>query len=133
MNLLYPPDWIKSDGTLYKADATLPAGTYYAPVRLRGANAFGGTLIANAALIATATVDGNDLPMTEARFYAATGSVDGWIDLAAVTDVTMTSSAGAYGIGGTGSVCDLEQASARIKLVVATQGTCTFYPTIKDA
>lgn len=129
MDRLTPPDWIRNDGQQFKYNATLAAGTYYAIIPLRGATAFGGTLIADATLVATATVDGNDLPVTASTFYAATGGTSGWTDESAITDVTINASAGAYAIG---HVCDFERSGARVKLVVTTEGVCTLYLTIKS-
>lgn len=128
MNLLFPPDWIKSDGTLYKYNASLAAGTYYAIIPLRGATAFGGTFITDGVTAATATIDGNDLPMTEARKYAAINTEDGWTDESAITDVTIA--AGATKAFALGHVVDFVRAAARVHLVVTAQGTCIFYPTI---
>lgn len=127
MHLLNPPDWIRNDGQQFKFGASLAAGTYYAIIPLRGATAFGGTFYTDAACIATATVDGNDLPMTDARKYAATGT-SGWTDESAIADVSITAGADTFALG---HVLDFERSGARVKLVVATAGVCTFYPTIK--
>ena len=129
MHLLNPPDWFRSDGQQFKFGASLAAGTYYAIIPLRGATAFGGTFITDGVTAATATVDGHDLPMTEARVYAAVNTEDGWTDEAAIPDVVMA--AGATKAFALGHVVDFVRASARVHLVVTAQGTCVFYPTIK--
>lgn len=130
MHLLNPPDWIKSDGTLFKFGATLAAGTYYAVIPLRGACEFAGTFLTDGALEGTATVDGNDVPssVTAATDYAATGT-GGWTDESAITDVAITAGTTSWSLG---HVVDYERARARVKLVVTTGGTCTLYPTIKE-
>lgn len=129
MHLLNPPDWIKSDGTLYKYGATLAAGTYYAVIPLQGSCEFGGTFLTDGALEATATVDGNDVPtsVAAATDYAATGT-GGWTDESAITDVAMTAGTTSWALG---HVVDFERARARVKLVVTTGGVITFYPTLK--
>lgn len=130
MNKLFPPDWIRSDGALFKATASLAAGTYYAKIDMQGRDEFGGTFITDGATVATATVDGTDLPVTEASFYGANGGAAGWTDESVITDVAIA--AGATLAFALGHVVEFERGSARVHLAVTVAGPCTFYPTLKD-
>ena len=130
MDLLFPPDWyLETTGALTKATASLPAGTYYARIRLGTAHGFGGTFVTDGACVATATVDGNDAPSSVAADYVATGT-GGWTDESVITDVAITAGPTSFALG---HVVDFERSRARVKLVVSTPGVCTFYPTIKGA
>lgn len=127
-DLLNPPDWyLETTGALTKATTSLAVGTYYAVIRKMGKSGFGGTFISDGACVATATVDGNDAPSSVASDYAATGTV-GWTDEATITDVAIAAASTSFALG---HVVDYERGRARVKLVVATAGVCTFYPTIK--
>lgn len=124
------PDWyLQTTGALTKATASLAAGTYYAKIDLQGSHSFGGTFLTDGVVVATATVDGNDVPtsVAAATDYAATGT-GGWTDESAVTDVTIAAATTSFALG---HVLDFERSAARVKLVVTTGGVCTFYPTVK--
>jgi hypothetical protein len=130
MNKLHPPDWfLETTGAQSKATASLAAGTYYAKIDLQGRCAFGGTFHTDGVVEATATVDGNDLPtgVAAATDHAATGT-GGWTDESAITDVAIAAASTSFALG---HVVEFERSRARVKLVVATPGVCTFYPTIK--
>ena len=126
MNLPSPPKWIKSDGTVQEAGASLVAGTYYAEIPKGRASGFSATLVYDGDIEATATIEGSDLPqkVSAATSYAAAG-VSGWVSWATgLGTVTMTGTEGSAAW----QVADFESARARVALVVTVAGVCTLYP-----
>ena len=130
MRGLFIPDWYTlTTGALIKGNASLPVGTYFAKIDLQGSCEFGGTFITDGVCEATATVEGNDAPSGVATDYAAVNTV-GWTDESAVTDVAIAAGTTSFALG---HVVEFERGRARVKLVVATPGVCSFYPTVKGA
>lgn len=126
-DLFFPPDWLtETSGVIVKPTASLAAGTYYAVIRKQGMNRFGGTLVSDGTIVATATVDGNDAPSSLSSDYVATGT-GGWTDESAITDVSITAASTSFSLG---HVTDFERGRARVKLVVSTPGVVAFHPTI---
>lgn len=126
MDLDRAPKWISDSGTEQEVGATLAVDTYYLEIRKGRAMEFSFTLIHDASIVATATVEGNDAPSSVGSAYA-TAATSGWQDEADITDITIA--------GGTAAsvgrhVVDFVKNRARVMLVVTTPGVCTLYPTI---
>jgi hypothetical protein len=132
MNLPKPPLWYKSDGTPQDAGESLAAGTYYCEIPKGRASAFSLSLIAGAAMEATATLEGNDCSptlVTGATTSGAAGGASGWVSYA-IELGTKTITATVGGSVVTWQVPSFESARARVKLVVTVADTCMPVPTI---
>lgn len=120
------PKWFLSDGTPQDTGEQLAAGTYYAEIPLGRAHAFAASLVYDAALIATATLEAADTPPAVGSAYAAVGT-SGWGTRTGLGSLTINAAAGSQAF----EVADAESARYRVKLVVATAGICTPYVTVK--